>query len=77
MEGEYIAALGFILAMFCALWGLGRLIGPIPLAPRVLYAVATVYAVLASGLVLGRLYSRFRERLEEACDAHSVDPEQY
>jgi hypothetical protein len=77
MEGEYIAALGFILAMIGALWGLGRLLGPIPLAPRVLYAAATVYAVLAGGLVLGRLYSRFREQLEETNDADGADPAQY
>ncbi|UCH82835.1 MAG: hypothetical protein JSW50_10185 [Candidatus Latescibacterota bacterium] len=65
MEGEYIAAVVFILALTCAIWGLGRPLGSILVAPRVLYAASTVYAVLAGGFVLGRLFARFREQLEE------------
>jgi hypothetical protein len=64
MEGEYIAALGFFLAMLCATWGLGRLVEFVPIVPKILYSVAAVYIVLAEGLVLGRVYSRFKEQLE-------------
>ncbi|MEJ2722793.1 MAG: hypothetical protein P8181_16895 [bacterium] len=65
MEGEYIAALGFILLLLCVMWGVGELVGNIPLARRILYSAAAAYLIPAAGLVLGRLHSRFRERLEE------------
>jgi len=64
MEGEYIAAVGFIMVLMGAMWGLGRLIEFVPVAPRILYAAAAVYTVLAGGLVFGRLYARFKEQLE-------------
>ena len=64
MEGEYVVTIGFVLAMVCAIWGLGRPLGSVLVAPNVFYAAATVYAVLAGGFVLGRLLARFREQLE-------------
>ncbi|UCG51624.1 MAG: hypothetical protein JSW58_15795 [Candidatus Latescibacterota bacterium] len=73
MEGEYITSLVFVLLLLGVAWGLGTLVGLIPFAARLFYAAATTYVVLSSGLVLGRLHSRFKERLDQLKRGGSSD----
>jgi hypothetical protein len=72
MEGEYLAALGFIGAMLCTAWGVSSMLGFVPFAAKALVAAVAAYTMLAGGLVFGRLHSRFKEQLEEV--ARPCDP---
>lgn len=63
MEHEYVVSVGIILALV-ALWGLlAYVFELIPFAGRVLAAAAGVYILVAGGLVVGRLQSRFQDEL--------------
>ena len=63
MEHEYLASIGIIAALV-AIWGiLAFLFGLIPFAGHVLAVAMSLYVVIAGGLVVGRLQSRFSEQL--------------
>ncbi len=71
MESEYLVSASIIAVLFVAMWGVGAFVDSIPVVGRVFYAAATVYILLCSGFVLGRLYGRFGEKL----DALEQNPE--
>ena len=64
MEREYVASIFFVIALLGVTWAIGTAAGAVPLLPRLVYAVATVYILVASGYVFGKLYTRFSERLD-------------
>jgi hypothetical protein len=64
MEVEYLVTVFAVTACFCAMWGIGTLVGDMPVLGRVFYAAGTVFIVLSGGFVLGSLYARFREELD-------------
>ncbi len=64
MELEYLAAVLFNVILLSAVLLGGRLFHGVPVLNHVLYAAAAVYALLAGGFVLGKVYARFAERLE-------------
>jgi len=75
METEYVLSAFFVAVLFCAMWGVGSLLDSIPVLGRVFYAAATVYILLASGFVFGRLNGRFEERLEKRTPDTESTPE--
>ena len=65
MEGEYLLSVLFVAILFSAVWGVGALLGGVPLVDRAFYATATVYILLAGSFVFGRLQARFGDDLEK------------
>ncbi|MDH3216199.1 MAG: hypothetical protein OEN01_07900 [Candidatus Krumholzibacteria bacterium] len=63
MEGEYVASVAIIAALL-AVWGIAAFVsGFIPVVGRMVAAAVGVFVLLPSGLVVGRLQSRFSEEL--------------
>lgn len=75
MELEYLAAVFFNVIFLCAILLGGRLFHGVPVLDRVLYSAATVYALLAGGFVLGKVYARFAERLDSPGAERESGPE--
>lgn len=65
MEGEYLLSVLFVALLLAVAWGVGALLGAVPLVDRAFYAAATVYVLLAGSFVFGRLYARFGDELEK------------
>jgi hypothetical protein len=65
MEGEYLLSVLFAAILFSATWGIGALLGGVPLVDRAFYAAATVYVLLAGSFAFGRLQARFGDDLEK------------
>jgi hypothetical protein len=65
MEGEYLISVLFAAILFCAAWGIGALLGGVPLVDRAFYAAATAYVLLAGSFVFGRLQARFSDDMEK------------
>jgi len=64
METEYVISVGIILALV-SVWGLlSYLFTMIPFAGHVAAVAVGVYALIAGGLVVGRLQSRFAEEFK-------------
>ncbi|MFQ5512251.1 MAG: tol-pal system YbgF family protein [Candidatus Krumholzibacteriia bacterium] len=65
MDKEYMAAVGYIILMFC-LWGMiNLLLVKIPVAGGIVATLLGVYVMITSGLVLGRLQARFKEQMTD------------
>jgi uncharacterized membrane protein YciS (DUF1049 family) len=65
MEGEYLLSVLFAAILFSVAWGIGALLGGVPLVDRAFYAAATVYVLLAGSFAFGRLQARFGDDLEK------------
>lgn len=65
MEGEYLLSVLFAAILFSAMWGIGALLGGVPLVDRAFYATAAVYVLLAGSFVFGRLQARFSDDFEK------------
>lgn len=72
MEGEYIAAVLTVAAGLSAMWGVGALIGRVPVLAHAVHAAFAVLITVAGGFILGRLYARFREELDPREDGEST-----
>ena len=74
-ETEYLASVFVIALLLCATWGIGALVGSVPVLGRVFHAAATAYIVPCGGFVLGRLYGRFAEELDARNQGAGSDAE--
>lgn len=64
METEYLFSVLFLFLLSGAALGLSGLVDGVPLAGRLVHAVAAVYILLSGGFVVGRVYARFAERFD-------------